>query len=130
MASKRGLRSAKGLSGRSTCFICDGIKQRSLNSLSPHELPVKNTGGFHVKDIEQISVQNGNQYIREISAVPLCTEPTREEHFCETCGVHYGEYQDESHAKEDYTEILSMLPREVRMEEPEQLCMEDPPRTQ
>ena len=32
--------------------------------------------------------------------------------------------------KEDYTEILSMLPREVRMEEPEQFCMEDPPRTQ
>ena len=32
--------------------------------------------------------------------------------------------------KEDYTEILSMLPREVRMEEPEQFCMEDPPRIQ
>ena len=95
MASKRGLRSAKGLSGRSTCFICDGIKQRSLNSLRPHELPVKNTGGFHVKDTEQISVQNGNQYIREISAVPLCTEPDRENHIRKTREEDSGKAHEE-----------------------------------
>ena len=32
--------------------------------------------------------------------------------------------------KEVYTEVLSMLPGEVRMEEPEQTYVEKPPRTQ
>ena len=99
--------------------------------------------------VVELGLENGLhvevEYIR-INAEPFCTEhireireelirktreePTREEHSCENCGVHYGEYQDESHAKEAYTEILSMLPREVRMEEPDMTCVEKPLRTQ
>ena len=41
-------------------------------------------------------------------------------------GFHYDEYLNGSHVKE----VLSMLPGEVRMEEPGMTCVEKPLRTQ
>ena len=97
---------------------------------------MKNTGGFHVKDIEQISVQNGNQYIREIIAGLLCTEPDREKHIrktreedlsshwscCDTCGFCYSERQSESHVEYENTGAPYTPPQE---EKDEVMLMQD-----
>ena len=48
IASKRGLRSSKGSLERYTCLICDGVKERSLNSTSPYDLHLKDKGDFQV----------------------------------------------------------------------------------
>ena len=60
---------------------------------------------------------------------PARDDPRHEEHSCGSWGFHYVEYQNGSHVKEVYTEVLSMLPGEVCIEEPEQTYVEEPPHT-
>ena len=55
---------------------------------------------------------------------------TEEAPICPTCGGQRGDPDTQSLQGGPFTEILSMLPGEVRMEEPEQTNVEEPPRTQ
>ena len=57
-------------------------------------------------------------------------QTTEEAPVCPTCGGKRGDLDTHSLQSGPFTEILSMLPGEVRMEEPEQTYVEEPPCTQ
>ena len=57
-------------------------------------------------------------------------QTTEETSVCPTCGGKREDPDTQSLLGGPFTEILSMLPGEVRMEEPEQAYVEEPPRTQ
>jgi hypothetical protein len=57
-------------------------------------------------------------------------QTTEEVPGCLTSGGKRGDLDTRSSQSGHLTEIFSMLPREVRMEEPEQTYVEEPPRTQ
>ena len=54
-------------------------------------------------------------------------QATEEAPICPTCGGKRGDPDTQSLQVGPFTEILSMLPGEVRMEEPEQTYVEEPP---